>query len=176
MKKTKTKNLVMISIYIALCVGLDIVKELIPFINMPSGGSINIALIPLTICSFHLGIKKGMITGLLWLIVSSILGLNNYYISIPQIIFDYVIPSVIVGASSIFYKKKNLLEIEFGIFLTMLIRTLSITYSGAVFWYNGTLAAWIDSCAYNLPYSIATLIVLMISTPLLLKTLKKYLV
>ena len=57
----KTKDLVYVGIYLALVLVLDLTKEMIPFLNLPFGGSINIALIPLTVASFHLGYKKAML-------------------------------------------------------------------------------------------------------------------
>lgn len=177
----KTRQIVMMAIYLALTMALDLIKEFLPFLNMPSGGSVNIALIPLVICSFHLGIKYASITGFLWFVLSSILGLNKYFVSYGQIFFDYIIPSTIVGLASIFYKNRKILEVELGIVFVMIIRTLSIVISGAIYWYDssmaaGSIEAWSFSFAYNLPYSIATLIMLLITVPLLLKTLRKYLV
>ena len=175
-----TKNIVYLAIYLALTIGLDFVKSFIPFLNMPSGGSINIALIPITICSFHLGYQKGLILGFMWFVLSSLIGLNNYFVSFGQIIFDYIIPSIILGLSSIFYNNKKIINAELGIFLMMFIRTLSICFSGAYYWYNESEVAlsqnaWLFSLGYNLPYSIATTIMLLIVVPILLKSLKKYL-
>lgn len=174
----KNKRLVFISIYCALALVLDYIKTFIPFLNMPSGGSINIALIPIVVCSFHLGLFDGMFTGFLWWLVSSILGLNPYYISISQYIVDYILPSIIVGISSLFYKKKNIFEIEIGILLMMIIRTFCLVLSGAIFWpegiASGSVEAWVMSLAYNLPYSIATLIMLLISIPIVLRSIKKF--
>ena len=145
---------------------------------MPSGGSINIALIPIVVCSFHLGCIDGCICGLLWWMISSVLGLNPYYISLSQYIVDYIIPSAIVGMSSIFYSRKKFFEMETGIFIAMFIRTFCLVLSGAVFWVEGvaanSVAAWIASCAYNLPYNIATTIMLLIITPLLARSSKKF--
>ena len=176
----KTQRLVMISIYVALAIALDLVKEFIPFLNMPSGGSINIALIPIVICSFHLGIKEGMIVGTLWFVISSLIGLNKYFVSFGQIIFDYIIPSLIPGISAILYRKKNTIEIELGLLVMMAIRTFSLVLSGAIYWFDesvasGSYAAWSGSLIYNLPYSLATLLMLLIVVPLLLNSLKKYL-
>lgn len=172
---TKTRKLVTISLYVALSVVLDIVKEFLPFLNMPMGGSINIALIPIVLCSFKLGYKEGIVVGVLWFIVSSILGLNKYFVSFPQIICDYIIPSVVLGFSSIFYKNKKIISMEIGITLMMIIRTLSLVISGAYFWYDGaaggSLAAWTYSCVYNLPYSIASLCMLLIVVPIINKYL-----
>lgn len=173
----KNKRLVFISIYCALALVLDYVKTFIPFLNMPMGGSINIALIPIVICSFQLGIFDGMLCGFLWWLISSVLGLNPYYISFVQYFADYIFPSVIVGICSLFYSKKNLFEIEFGILFMMLLRTLCLLISGAIFWPSGVAAnsieAWSASMIYNLPYSVATLIMLMLVVPIVLRSIKK---
>lgn len=159
--------------YTALALVLDFVKELLPFLNMPQGGSINIALIPVVLASFHLGVKNGLVVGALWWAISSLMGLNSWFISILQYVIDYVIPSIIIGAAAIFYKHKSLLEAELGILLVMLLRTLSVVLSGVYFWPSdaaaGSVAAWSGSLAYNLPYSIATTIMLMVIVPLVLK-------
>ena len=173
----KNKRLVFISIYCALALVLDYIKTFIPFLNMPTGGSINIALIPIVVCSFHLGYFDGMVSGFLWWMISSIIGLNPYYLSFLQYICDYVLPSIVVGLSSLFYKKKNIFEIEIGIIFMMIIRTLFLILSGAIFWpgdaASNSIAAWSTSVVYNLPYSIGTLIMLLIVVPFILKSIKK---
>ena len=173
----RNQRLIFISIYCALSLVLDYIKSFIPFLQMPSGGSINIALIPIVVCSFHLGVVSGMITGFLWWLISSLLGLNPYYISFMQYVIDYIIPSVVVGISSLFYKKKNIFEIEIGLVLMMIIRIFCLIISGAYFWTDGiasgSKAAYIASIVYNVPYSIATLIMLMIIIPIVLYRLRK---
>ena len=173
----KTKDLVFMGLYVALAIALDYFKEMLPFLNMANGGSINIALIPVVVASFHLGALKGMIVGALWWLVSSLLGLNNSILNVAQYLLDYVIPSVVIGAASIFYRKHTSLEALLGIALTMFIRTASIIISGAFFWPGdaaaGSLAAWVGSLSYNLPYSIATMVMLMIVVPLIMIRLKK---
>ena len=174
------KKMIMITIYVALALVLDFVKEMIPFLNMPQGGSINIALIPIVILSFHFGVKEGMMGGMLWWLISSILGLNKWFVSVPQYVVDYILPSVLPGMAAMFYRRKNVYEAEAGILTSMLIRTLMLVISGAYFWPDGVAAgsapAWTASLAYNLPYSIATTVILMIVVPLLLKTIdfKRY--
>ena len=174
----KNQRLVFISIYCALALVLDYIKSFIPFLNMPAGGSINIALIPIVFCSFHLSTSDGFLSGILWWMMSSILGLNPYYISLSQYFFDYIFPSAIVGISAMFYKKKNILEIESGILLAMIVRTFCLTMSGAIYWpegvASGSYAAWISSLAYNLPYNVATTIMLLIIIPILLRSAKKF--
>lgn len=174
----KNKKIVLISIYCALALVLDYIKSFIPFLNMPQGGSINIALIPVVLCSFHLGTINGMLCGLLWWLISSLLGLNPYYISIMQYITDYVFPSVVIGTCSIFYHKKKIFELELGIIFMMIIRTTLLVISGAVFWPSGVASnsyqAWTLSLAYNIPYCASTLIMLLIVMPLLVRSIRKY--
>ena len=173
----RNQRLVFISIYCALALALDYIKTFIPFLNMPSGGSINIALIPIVVCSFHLGYVDAMSCGLLWWLITSALGLNPYYINLSQYIVDYIIPSFIVGISSIFYKKKNIFEIEIGILFMMFIRSLCLIISGAIFWPSGvaanSIAAWSGSLIYNLPYCLATLLMLEIVVPIIINRLIK---
>ena len=174
----RNQKLVFISIYCALAIVLDFIKSFIPMLNMPSGGSINIALIPIVVCSFHLGIISGIISGLLWWVISSLLGLNPYYISLMQYVVDYIFPSAVIGISSIFYRNKKLFEIEAGITFMMLVRTVLLIISGSVFWQEGVAAgskqAFIASIIYNVPYSFATLIMLLIVIPFVLRSLKRF--
>lgn len=177
---TKTRKIIIISLFAAISVALDIFKEFIPFLNMSSGGSINISLIPLVAIPFILGIKEGLITSLIAFMISCMFGLNSFFISFFQYLLDYIFPTLILGFSSLFYKKKNIFEMELGIIFTMLIRTFSLIISGAIFWIedstvSGSLAAFISSSIYNIPYSFLTLIMLLIVVPLLVKSINKYL-
>ena len=169
------KRMVFIAIYVALTMVLDYTKEMLPFLNMPQGGSVNIALIPIVFASFHLGSINGLIAGLLWWAISSIMGLNNYFLNIMQYILDYIVPSTIIGLASIFYWKKNSFEAIIGIVFVMAIRTLSILLSGAYYWAgdlaSGSKEAWIASLAYNLPYSIATCLMLVVVVTVTVKVL-----
>ena len=176
MKKFETRDLVYIAMYVALAIVLDYIKEMLPFLNMPQGGSINIALLPVVIGSFHLGWQKGAIVGLLWWLVSSLLGLNPEFLNIGEYLLDYIIPSAIVGCAAIFFKKRTVLELEVGIFVTMAIRTLAILTSGAYFWpgdaASGSMAAWVGSLSYNLPYCLASAVMLMIVVPIVIFRIK----
>lgn len=166
--------------YAALAIALDVFKEMISFLDLPQGGSINIALIPVVIASFHLGPVLGMAVGAIWMLVSFVVTPPYFAQSfvILGFICDYVIPSIIVGLASFIYKKKaSLITMEFGIVFTMLIRTLSILISGAYAWpgdaASGSAAAWAGSVGYNLPYCLATMAMLMIIVPIIYKTFEK---
>ena len=81
----KIKDLVYMAVYIALALVLDYISQLIPFLQMPQGGCINLAVIPVIISSYHLGWKKGLSVGFLWWIVGFLfLGLNRWYLNPMQ--------------------------------------------------------------------------------------------
>ena len=177
----KTRKIVIISLLCSISVVLDIVKKFIPFLNLPSGGSINISLIPIMVASFTLGLKEGMVCSFLSYLISFALGLNNIFLSIPQYTLDYLLPGVCVGGCSIFYKNKKIIEMELGIIISMFLRTTSIVISGAYYWLSsttiaGSLESYIGSIVYNVPYAVITMIVLMISVPIIVKVANKYLV
>lgn len=176
MKNNYLKRLVFIALYIALAVALDYAKEMLPFLNMPQGGSINIATIPVVLAAFHLGVMDGCIVGFLWMVISFILNLNYPPIGILEFFADYFIPSVGLGCAGLF-GKKGIIRQELGIILANAIRIISILIAGAYFWFPkgsaaGSTAAWINSLTYNLPYLTATTLMLMIIVPLLLHRLK----
>ncbi len=104
MKKFETRDIVYIAFYCALAVLFDYANQFIPFLQMPNGGSINLAVIPVFIASYHLGATKGIVTGLLWWLIGLTLGLNNYMVSFSQTAFDYIIPAMIIGFASMMPK------------------------------------------------------------------------
>ena len=174
----KTKDVVNIGIYVALTLVLDFIKEMIPFLNLPMGGSVNIALIPVVVASLHLGIGKGFVVSAFWLVLGTLFGWNGTYLNPMQWSFDYLLPTLVMGFAGIFYKNRKMFGAIAGTVLTMVLRTLFILISGAYFWFPegavaGSSAAWIGSCNYNLPYSIATLVVLLVIVPIIISRFKR---
>lgn len=176
--RNKTREIVFVALFVALAIVLDYVKEMIPFLNMPSGGSVNIALIPVVTAAFVLGWKKGILVGFVWWLLTFVLGMNRWFLNVPQYLLDYIIPSTIVGLSSLFYKRKLAIEAVIGIVFSMLIRTISILVSGAIYWpgdaASGSAAAWMGSLAYNLPYSLVTMVMLAAVVPTVLRAVRKF--
>ena len=174
----KVKDLVYMSMYVALCLVLDYVSQLIPFLQMPQGGSINLAVIPAVIASYHLGVKKGITVGMLWWVVGFILGLNQWYLNPAQYAFDYLIPAGICGVACIMPNIGRLSNIYTGVLFVNIIRFICTLLSGAYFWppegsVAGSGAAWIYSLSYNLYYNLGTLVVAMILVPLVMSRIKE---
>lgn len=177
MNKT-TRCLVFIALYSAMAVMFDYLNQFIPFLKMPNGGSINIAVIPVFVASYQLGWKSGVVTGLLWWLIGLMFGLNNFMVSPMQVALDYVIPAIICGFASFFPRLGKLSNLYTGITATMILKFASHLIAGAIFWFPegeaaGSAGAWIYSLNYNIWYNLATLIVAIILTPLLIKRLER---
>ncbi|MDO4197977.1 MAG: ECF transporter S component [Erysipelotrichaceae bacterium] len=181
-----TRIMVFVALYAALAIVLDFVKDFIPFTSIwANGGSIDISLIPMVFASIHLGVKWGIVTGLIQFVASVAIGATRLYFApyspILGFVCDYLIPVVIMGAASFFMKKTDdktdIIQLEIGIVICMAVRILCQVISGVYCWVDasdiGTAAAWAFSVQYNLSYGIPTLVMLVIVMPILYKAFEK---
>lgn len=107
MKNQKVQDITFIGLYVALYVVLKFIGNLIPFLQMPNGGSIELELIAVFIASYHLGWKKGVLTAIVSLLVSFIFW-APYYINPVQLILDYFGPLMACGLASVVWPFKDL--------------------------------------------------------------------
>ena len=173
----KTKNIAFIGLYAALAIVLQYVSSLIPFLQMPKGGNIDLGVIPIFMASYQLGYKTGIITGLLCWLLAWIVGISGqWFLTIPQYLLDYLIPVSICGIASLFPKIGKISNIYTGITGSMILKYIAHVLSGVYWWfpettYAGSLASWIYSLSYNLYYNLATLIVAIIVVQILVNRL-----
>jgi thiamine transporter len=154
------------AIFVARAVVLDVLCKLIPFMNMPQGGHISIAILPIVIIGLRHGLKSGLVGGLCFAIINFMI--DGYVWHVGSIFFDYLIPFTCYGLSGLFKGKfKNeYLRISLAILLCSLIRYVSHGLSGVIFFseyaympdslnwdITGTALVWVYSfIIYNLPY------------------------
>lgn len=164
----KTRTLIFVGLYIALSVVLQYVSGLIPFLQMPQGGNIDLGVIPIFMASYQFGYKTGILTGLMCWLINFVLGISgSWFLTIPQYLLDYIIPVCILGFASLMPKIGKIDNIYTGITFTMIIKYMSHVLSGVYWWfpessYAGSLESWIYSLSYNLYYNLATYIVALI--------------
>ncbi|NLC96555.1 MAG: hypothetical protein GX675_03175 [Erysipelotrichaceae bacterium] len=178
MKRNEVLDLTYMALYIALAIVLDYIGQFIPILQMPNGGSINIAVIPVFIASYHLGFKKGVVVGLGWWFVGFIYGLNNWYLNPMQYILDYLLPVSIIGIAPLLPRIKKISNIYTGVVVASTLRFVSTVLSGVYYWppqgsVAGSKQAWLFSLTYNFWYNFATMIVAIIVVPLLINILNK---
>ena len=174
MKNSQVKDLAYMAFYAALYVVLKYVGNMIPFLQMPQGGSIQLELIAVFVASWHLGWKKGTGVALLSWLLTFILGSGRWFLNPMQYALDYFIPLIVIGMSSLFGKKNY----PAGIIAGMILRYISNVLSGVYYWppkdsVAGSKAAWVFSLNYNLWYTLATCIVCLVVVPALLNRLSK---
>ena len=177
MKNSQVKDLAYMAFYAALYVVLKYTGDLIPFLQMPQGGSIQLELIAVFAASWHLGWKKGIGTALLAWLLTFVLGSGRWFLSPMQYALDYFIPLIVVGMASLFSGRKKP-HYYAAIFISMVLRYLSNVLSGVYYWppedtVAGSKTAWIFSLNYNLWYTLVTCIICMMVVPELLKRLSK---
>ena len=181
MNKTRNEilSLVFMAFYVALAVTLSYINNIMPIIQMPNGGSVELMVIAIFIASYHLGWKKGVLVGLLSWLVGIMFGLSNYFVTLPQILLDYTIPFVCLGFASLFPSIKigrfSFSNLYTGISACMFLKYASHVLAGVYFWFPegeaaGSLAAWIYSAwTYNLGYNLATYIAAILIVPILVR-------
>lgn len=175
--KVNVKDLSYMALYVALAVVLEYISKVIPLLQMPNGGSINLAVIPVLIASYHLGWKKGVCVGLLWWLVGFLMGLNEWYLNPMQYLLDYIIPACICGFASAMPRIGKTSNVITGVTVMVVAKFITHVLSGVYFWppegdVAGSLGAWMYSVGYNSWYNLATLIVALMLVPLLLNRLK----
>lgn len=181
MVNQKTRNMVFAAFYLALAIVLNYLNTIVPIIQMPNGGSLELMVIPLFIASYHMGWKRGACISFLAWVVGTMFGLNNYVLSPLQVLFDYIIPFVAVGLGALFpaihIGRCKVSNIYVGIIGGMLLRYVSQVISGVYFWPGdgaaGSLPAFIFSINYNAGFNAVTLIATLLISPVLILRLRK---
>ena len=103
MKKDQSKTIAYLALYVALYVLLKWIGDLIPFLKMPNGGSIELELIPVFIASYHLGWKGGVMVSVMSWLITIVLGFVMWFVHPIQIFLDYLGPLMACGAASVLW-------------------------------------------------------------------------
>ena len=174
MNKDKTKKLVTSAMLIALGTALSFLAEMIPFLNLPFGGTITPAsLLPLILISYCYGLRWGLGSAFVFSLLQMAVGFRTVAgLFLPDsdsymgsalaafliLLLDYVFAFTAVGLGGLFRNKTERKSAlvwgsVFALFLCYLFHTLS----GAIFY--GAWAEWFftESAAKNFPFSQAVM-------------------
>ena len=174
MEKNRVKEIAFVGMYLALYFVLDYIAHVIPFLRMPSGGSLGLGTIALLLCAYHLGIRDGIIVSLLtipisfmtsqiWLVQNED-GFALWQILI-QFIMEYPLAYGLYGIAPIF---PNIKKVYTGVIVVNLIRLALHTIAGTVYWGS----PWVASFSYNASYMIPTMILGLILMPIIVPRLQ----
>ncbi|MBR3356712.1 MAG: energy-coupled thiamine transporter ThiT [Solobacterium sp.] len=108
MKNSRIRSMSYMALYVALYIVLKWVGNMIPFLQMPNGGSIELELIAVFIASYHLGWKGGLAVAILSWLITIVLGFPMYFYWPVQILLDYVLPLAACGIASLLFPIRDL--------------------------------------------------------------------
>ena len=176
MKNKSISDLTFMAMYLALFFVFDWLGNTLHLLQMPEGGSLGIGIIPLLLCSYHLGWKKGTMVALLSVLLMFMTGrvyiIQNsdgyapWQIAI-QFLMEYPVAFGIYGLASLF---PNYGKFYSGVAITNLIRLILHVLAGVWFW----ATPWWGSFTYNAWYMIPTMLLCLVVIPVLLDRLQYY--
>jgi thiamine transporter len=176
-----TKKLTEIAILVALAVVLEVIFTLlgsvIPFLQLPYGGRISMAMLPLFVIVYRHGIKLGVYSGMIYGLLNLMLDAQIWHWA--SVFLDYVFAFGFIGFSGLIYlvMKKNRWSFLVSVFIGMTLRFISSYISGVVLF-----AAWMPeeftniywySFVYNIYYLLPSMILIMFVSMLIFSRFEK---
>lgn len=162
-----TKQLVFSAMALALAFPLSYIK----LIHFPWGGSITLcSMFFVTIIGYWYGAGVGFAAGFAYSLLQFIQGGSGYMLSLPQVLFDYLLAFTALGASGFFKNRKHGLII--GYLVAVFLRGLFHSIGGYLYWMDYMPEEFPKSLAalypviYNYAYiageALITVIILML--------------
>jgi len=140
----KVVSVIEVGFFVAIAVVLDLVFGF--FFEMPFGGSIGIAMLPIFIVSFRRGWKNGLLAGAAYGLIQTMI--KVYFLSLSQYVLEYLVAFMVIGMAGVF---KNTLKkpapLIGGIVLGSLLRYVVASIVGVIFWrdYIGEEVEFMDA-------------------------------
>lgn len=172
MRKNTIRLIVEVSILAALGLIFDLICGTFLSFAWLNGGSISIACLPIIIAAYKYDFKGGLLCGLLVGSIQLIWAKSSYLIHPVQVLLDYVLPYILVGAVSALTalankktasKVKKGVYIVIGIIIGFTLKTLSQTLSGVWYWATPFAGSLIYNGSYN---AISCLFCIILAIPL----------
>lgn len=170
MRENKTKKLVTSAMLLALGTAISFVSEMIPFLNLPFGGTITLAsLLPLVLISWMYGLRWGLGAGFVYSLLQMAVGfktvsalflpdsdsyMGSVFVAFCILLLDYILAFTSVGLGGIFRNKmKAAPALIWGSVVALALCYLFHVISGAVFY--GAWAEWFftESAAKSFAFS-----------------------
>lgn len=139
--------------HIAVMLALAVVLDFLKIYRMPQGGSITLGgMVPIILISLWYGAEVGMLTGLLFGILSLILG--PYVVHPVQLLLDYPLAFLALGTAG-FFKSNKLV----GTSIAVLLRFICHVTSGVIFFASYSEGTGHTPLIYSILYNGSFLLV-----------------
>lgn len=123
----------------AIAVALAIVLSYIKFFQMPQGGSVSLQMVPIVLLAVRRGPKVGLLGGLLFGVLKSMLN-PSFYVDPVQHILDYPVAFTVIGLVGLWVKygktRKDLIGNAAAVCFVFGLRFLVHVLSGKIFFRN----------------------------------------
>ena len=165
----------------AIFVALAQILSYLKLFELPQGGSIVVAMLPIFIYCARWGFGPGMLASFVYGLLQLLLD-GAYAWGWQSMLGDYVVAFTVLGAAGLFHKQKAGLFI--GIVVGSLARFLVHYVVGATVWasympeefFGMTMTSpWFYSALYNGSYMLADMVLCLVIAALLYKPLGRYL-
>ncbi|MGD9887373.1 MAG: energy-coupled thiamine transporter ThiT [Bacilli bacterium] len=158
------------AVLVALGIVLQLISNLIPILQMPQGGSVSFAYLPILAIGLRRGLKFGLLGGFIfsfnhWL-------MDGYVLHFGSIFFDYLFVGLGMGLTGLFVQRRKItFWFLLAIFVGGFVKYLMHSISGVLFFANYTPANqtvfFYSFIIYNLPYNgISTLLAMIVGLPM----------
>lgn len=164
----------------AVFVALAQILGYLKLFELPNGGSICLAMLPIFIYCARWGFGKGMLASFAFSVLQLLLD-GAYAWGWQSMIGDYIVAFTVLGVAGLFHKQKAGFFI--GTVVGSLARFLVAWYVGAVVWgeympdtfFGMTMTSpWFYSVLYNGSYMAVSMVLCLVVGALLWKPLGKY--
>ncbi len=158
-KTQKKWNARMLS-YAALSIALAFVLSYVRLYRMPQGGSVTLAsMLPIMLFSACYGVGPGVLVGAAYGVLQYLQG--GWFVSVFQFLLDYPLAYAALGLCGLYKKLPKAWGLYAVMVIAALVRALSATLAGYLFWDT----AWWASVVYNGTYLIPdTIICILLAT------------
>ena len=178
MSSSYTKTRIMVEC--ALMIALGTILANIKIYELPNGGSICLAMLPIFIYCARWGFGKGMLASFAFSVLQLLLD-GAYAWGWQSMIGDYIVAFTVLGVAGLFHRYKNGFFI--GTVVGSLARFLVAWVVGAVVWgeympdtfFGMTMTSpWFYSLLYNGSYMVISMVLCLVVGALLWKPLGKF--
>ena len=165
----------------AVMVAVAQVLSMLKLWEMPWGGSVTLAMIPILLYAVRWGLVPGLLSGFVFGVLQFAFD-GGFAIGWQSIIGDYLLAFTVLGLAGLAHGKKG------GIFTGTLIggfarflvhyvvgATIWAAYMPDVFFGMTMHSPWFYSCLYNLAYMLPNIVICLVVFALLWKPMGKYL-
>lgn len=173
--KFDTRKITFTALMVALALVIEILSTFI--FPLPQGGNVSLVALPLLILGYFYGVPLAMFGGILVGVMQGLF-VPPFVVSPIQYLLDYVFSFMFMGMGGFLLNTKignKNIALSLGIIVSLLLRYFGHVISGTIFFaeYAGEQLPIIYSLIYNSTYMIPTLIVTLLTAPIVLNFAKK---